>query len=189
MPDKAVIQKSPQGFLKCLKRPQIFQFNMDFSEVLSIDCSCSSDDYCSVLQHPHFYVHKDLKDMNSCFCLILKVSLKTFEWEVGFHIFSLVSFWYLLMVFHGSGYRVHIHIQRQLLSLMHSQGNRWYWMSMRATTVFPFTTLDLSLLLLHLGHAVVDAMFTMITVSELCWCYACMHYQTAFPCFIHLKKK
>lgn len=54
---------------------------------------------------------------------------------MGFHIFSLVSFWYLLMVFHWSGYRVHVHAERQLLSLMRSQVNRWCWMPARATSV------------------------------------------------------
>lgn len=145
---------------------------MGFSGVLSIDCSCSSDDCCSVLQHPHFSVrHKDLKDTNSRFNL--KVSLKTFEWEVGFHIFSLVSFWYLLIVVHWSGYRVHIHIQRQLLSLMHSQVNRLYCMSLRASTVFPFTSLDQSLFPLQFGHSAVDAMLTTFTVYELCSCIYC----------------
>lgn len=47
----------------------------------------------------------------------------------------------ILMFFPQSGYRVHVYVQTQLLSLMHLQVNRWYWMSVRATTVFVFSYL------------------------------------------------
>lgn len=132
--------------------------------------------------HTALKVHHILrfKDMNSYFCFfILKVSLKNSKWEIGFHIFSLVSFWYLLMVFHWSGCRVHVHVQRQLLSWMHSQVNRWYWCQwelpqfshwVHSTVLFP----------LQFGGSFVSTLFTILNCI---WAMLRLHECITEPCF------